>query len=704
MQQVAAKSSDIAALPIEVNTTTTNGDSESSVFADLLQQSKHALNTSTKRKESNIPEQEKISETAEEVKASVKKSGKVSVEPDKLVDTKDEQASSRPADDANVSRPSRDETESSHRNTVPVKPVPLSVDTQRDADILNLHDVDFESEITRIDEQSRYFTTIPDVPPVNVSDSEQAVIDGGVSNVADDVLSLIGYAEKIQPNSGSEIQTREANVIERADSTQSSDLASTPNPTETLEAASNANPDENIEALNGLANKLSVILEAEPTDVTSISEALLRYKQTPSPDLPRVEEVGVKSANTLDNASRESVVSSETELTVSLEASGIAITDNTSQEHTDVLTGIAKLINRAISPETKADADGTDVLDNESVGSQLAIDVELVKQVLNQESSRYVSQPEVPTSGESYLSTAPNSGVQIEETHSTSSVELAFGLQSEPVQAATIQRITESVVAVVPNATPQLQEQVKGALSSAVAEISAQIEQGHEPAINLDDVIAQTLVENGVNVTPQITAHIEQQISQSQGFLNLAQQIADARYTLDSNTGADVSVSETTRLQVENQHTQQQTQASEKPAAFQTPEGKQQITEKIRWMVNARQSMAEIRLDPPEMGSMQVRVNVSGEAASVNFVVQSAAARDAIADAMPKLRDMLSEQGIELGEAFVQQQDRQAHDGQDQNQGFAGTVNEAFDYEEEDVNVIEQPVTRQLQGGVDAYV
>ena len=100
MQQVAAKSSDIAAFPIEVNTTTTNGDSESSVFADLLQQSKHALNTSTKRKESNIPEQEKISETAEEVKASVKKSGKVSVEPDKLVDTKDEQASSRPADDA----------------------------------------------------------------------------------------------------------------------------------------------------------------------------------------------------------------------------------------------------------------------------------------------------------------------------------------------------------------------------------------------------------------------------------------------------------------------------------------------------------------------------------------------------------------------------------------------------------------------------
>ena len=114
--------------------------------------------------------------------------------------------------------------------------------------------------------------------------------------------------------------------------------------------------------------------------------------------------------------------------------------------------------------------------------------------------------------------------------------------------------------------------------------------------------------------------------------------------------------------------------------------------------------MAEIRLDPPEMGSMQVRVNVSGEAASVNFVVQSAAARDAIADAMPKLRDMLSEQGIELGEAFVQQQDRQAHDGQDENQGFAGTGNEAFDYEEEDVNVIEQPVTRQLQGGVDAYV
>ena len=710
MQQVAAKSSDIAALPIEVdvNTSTPSGDTEGSVFADLLQQSKQAVNTSPEQKESNISEQEKASETIDEPSTSVKSSEKASVDPDTSVDpdasvdTEGETTSSQSTDDARTSGSNRDQTESSNGSRTPVKPTPLSGDSQPEEDIPNLHDGDLISEVTRIEEHSRYFTTVPDISPDYTRQSDDVEIESGVSSVADDVLSLIEYVEKIQSNLGSEIQTHGANVTERLASILGRDVASTPNSSETPEVVSNVDADENAEVLNTLTKKLSEILETEPADVTAISEALLRYKQTPSPDLPRVEEVGIDDPNRLAEAVRASLDSADTEPTVSVDANGIASTDNASQNQTEVLTEIVGLINRAISPDTNENAGEINVLDNESEASQLAIDVELVKQVLNQENPRYVSQPDVPTVVASSTSTTSNNAVQSEETQLHNSVELALGLQSEPVQDASIQRIAEAVVTSVPSPTPQLQEQVKGALNNAVAEITKQIEQGHEPAINLEDVIAQTLTENGVTVTPQLTAHIEQHINQTSGFLNIAQHIADARYALDAGSSTDVSVGETTRLQVETQHSQQQTQQIDKAVNFHTPEGKQQINEKIRWMVNARQSMAEIRLDPPELGSMQVRVNVSGDAASVSFVVQSQVARDAIADAMPKLREMLSEQGIDLGEAFVQQQDRQnQHDAQEQ--GFASGQHEGFDFDDEESTVIEQRVTRDMKGGVDAY-
>jgi flagellar hook-length control protein FliK len=127
-------------------------------------------------------------------------------------------------------------------------------------------------------------------------------------------------------------------------------------------------------------------------------------------------------------------------------------------------------------------------------------------------------------------------------------------------------------------------------------------------------------------------------------------------------------------------------------------------------MVNARNTMAEIRLDPPELGSMQVRVNVSGEAASVSFVVQSQQAKDALADAMPKLRDMLAEQGIELGDAQVRKDNSSGNENGQQlageNKQGHGDGNRGENDGSDDLDgtrVIEQSVTRASKGGIDFY-
>lgn len=710
MQQVAAKSSDIAALPInvEVSSEDTSSAEGKALFADLLNQSKAGNEEPRQRFSNDESDATEVTETSQNYGA--EQPNEVGVQPKEKPASDKRELQDSSAAHANDEQSEQLDESSVIASTTAADEQELSeefANTVKET-VVKPHHIETEDAVKQTE---TYAVTYPERAPVKPApDSQTAKIDEGSSRT-DELIALVEYARQVQHQPSSQKGVDESDVTEvRAVNKELAELVEA-----FRQGAIKDNRDANAtndgialtdidkETVDRLTQKLSDILGVKGPEVDEISRDILEARYTQEPILP-----GVGTPESSESAGSIDVELAALEVDATLApinektTDELPINEHGVEDEAASLKQLATLINQALSAKSSDDVpEAADVVTAEQ---QLSVDAEIVKQILTSESSNradLINTASAKTEQTPVVNaTRSADGTELPEA----SLEQLLGAQSEPVQAATIQRITESVVAAVPNATPQLQEQVKGALSSAVAEISAQIEQGHEPAINLDDVIAQTLVENGVTVTPQITAQIEQQISQSQGFLNLAQQIADARYTLDSNTGADVSVSETTRLQVENQHTQQQTQASEKPAAFQTPEGKQQITEKIRWMVNARQSMAEIRLDPPEMGSMQVRVNVSGEAASVNFVVQSAAARDAIADAMPKLRDMLSEQGIELGEAFVQQQDRQAHDGQDENQGFAGTGNEAFDYEEEDVNVIEQPVTRQLQGGVDAYV
>jgi flagellar hook-length control protein FliK len=174
----------------------------------------------------------------------------------------------------------------------------------------------------------------------------------------------------------------------------------------------------------------------------------------------------------------------------------------------------------------------------------------------------------------------------------------------------------------------------------------------------------------------------------------------------------DTVMNENNQLRAEASKSQQQFEGFDKAVNIHKPEGQQQLNEKIRWMVNARNTMAEIRLDPPELGSMQVRVNVAGDAASVSFIVQSQQAKEALADAMPKLRDMLQEQGIELGDAQVRkdnsssgengQQLANNNDGSSSGRGNRGN-NDGMDDEMGETSVIEQSVTRELKGGIDFY-
>lgn len=96
------------------------------------------------------------------------------------------------------------------------------------------------------------------------------------------------------------------------------------------------------------------------------------------------------------------------------------------------------------------------------------------------------------------------------------------------------------------------------------------------------------------------------------------------------------------------------------------------LQERVSALLNINNKEAEIRLDPPEMGSMQIRIRSDAEQAQINFVVQNQQAKEALEQSMPRLREMLAQQGIELGESSIQQGNPEQQQGQSGQGQLAG--------------------------------
>ncbi len=93
----------------------------------------------------------------------------------------------------------------------------------------------------------------------------------------------------------------------------------------------------------------------------------------------------------------------------------------------------------------------------------------------------------------------------------------------------------------------------------------------------------------------------------------------------------------------------------------------EQLAERVQMMLSKNLKNVDIRLDPPELGKMQIRMTMNSDIASVQFTVANQQTRDIIEQAMPRLREMLSQQGLQLADTSVQQQNA----GQQQSQYVA---------------------------------
>lgn len=129
------------------------------------------------------------------------------------------------------------------------------------------------------------------------------------------------------------------------------------------------------------------------------------------------------------------------------------------------------------------------------------------------------------------------------------------------------------------------------------------------------------------------------------------------------------------------------------------------LQERVSALLSINNKEAEIRLDPPEMGSMQIRIRSDAEQAHINFVVQNQQAKEALEQSMPRLREMLAQQGIELGESSIQQGNSQSDTGGDGQQNGRGQQANQQQNEEETA-LTQQPIRgsgQQSSSSIDYY-
>ena len=369
----------------------------------------------------------------------------------------------------------------------------------------------------------------------------------------------------------------------------------------------------------------------------------------------------------------------------------------------------------AVSDINASDLNVPDPSASELITSDLEAEQSLLN-TIQQESSAKIAASSAADNKENAISpsasstlgkSGENTAASLEATalHDESLLTTMTNLPPETAQKAA-EAFAERLVALVPNS--QQQQAVKTNIIAGINEFQKQVEQGHQPGIDLSAIVADAAKEASLasDVSAALNSRVDAQAGQFMQLMNNAQNSIH-QVVQNQLAHVDTTINENSQLRSEASKTQQQFDGFDKAVNIHKPEGQQQLNEKIRWMVNARNTMAEIRLDPPELGSMQVRVNVQGDAASVSFIVQSQQAKDALADTMPKLRDMLSEQGIELGDAQVRKDNSQSGESGQQlasqsgnGQGQRGNNDAEFD---DDTRVIEQAVTREAKGGIDYY-
>ncbi|MDF1642810.1 MAG: flagellar hook-length control protein FliK [Pseudomonadales bacterium] len=145
-------------------------------------------------------------------------------------------------------------------------------------------------------------------------------------------------------------------------------------------------------------------------------------------------------------------------------------------------------------------------------------------------------------------------------------------------------------------------------------------------------------------------------------------------------------------------------------APFGTQGWSDAVANRVMWLTDNRMMTAELRLDPPDLGPLQVKIAIADGQAQVSFVSQSSDVRGAIDQSVARLRELFDEKNVELVNVDISDQPSSNRDSSGQQ---LNTSNETSNTAEngllestEDISAVESldENLSQLTGLVDYYV
>lgn len=79
----------------------------------------------------------------------------------------------------------------------------------------------------------------------------------------------------------------------------------------------------------------------------------------------------------------------------------------------------------------------------------------------------------------------------------------------------------------------------------------------------------------------------------------------------------------------------------------------EEVGNRIAWIASQGRSQAELVLNPPQMGRIEVNLTLNGDQAMASFTSSNPVVRELLEAALPRLREALADAGIQLGQAQV---------------------------------------------------
>ncbi|HHQ4678586.1 flagellar hook-length control protein FliK [Aeromonas veronii] len=312
--------------------------------------------------------------------------------------------------------------------------------------------------------------------------------------------------------------------------------------------------------------------------------------------------------------------------------------------------------------DSKSDLAASNALTNKGQATQAATQGAALKAF-----NEALKQPEAGTA--TATATAEGSGATgkgAEKGAAEGSQQPATAANQGSAQVATAQSVAESAAAqssVTTNATTPT-DNAAAPVMVAPQQVLAQAEsQGPQAPLS---TISAGIKQMEVTGTDEVRKAVSLEVKPKAG---------EAEKSLVATTSSGESSPSQTVQHGQNSQTQPQVADSRAPAAETTlrrepqnlphlklasQEAPAELHQKVNVMLAEKLQQAEIQLDPLGLGKMKIQIQMGADSqANVHFVVQHGQTREMLEQAMPRLRDMLAGQGIQLGQTQVQQQSQQ---------------------------------------------